>query len=235
MDEQTLERIQKICRFEAHKRFKRVGYLRTVIDLEDLEQEAMIGALRAINSFNEEKGNFDAWVRLGACHALQKFERDISGQDHVVYEARKRVLDERQDSGGEKRNSEEISKRTGIPIEIVVEVLKTEYGSPISLVSLDAPVGEDEEGEFTLKDIIADRSRIPELKNSKAKKIIEYAFGQISEREQRVLELSVVEDMTIDEIAQEVHLSRESVLDLLRWAKIRASQSSRGRTNGYMD
>jgi RNA polymerase sigma factor (sigma-70 family) len=79
-----VERVLPLVRRDARR------YVGDGVSLEDLEQEAIVGALRAIASFDPSKGPFLPWMRTWTRHALQRAvaeqARPVRLPTHVLWE-----------------------------------------------------------------------------------------------------------------------------------------------------
>ena len=89
-----------------------------------------------------------------------------------------------------------------------------DVSSAYSPAALDAPLGRDDEGARTVADTLGEedeRLELVELGNTVAP-----AFRALPEREQTILRMRFVEDLTQAEIAERVGVSQMHVSRLLR-------------------
>ena len=107
-----------------------------------------------------------------------------------------------------------MAEATEPELEEVLEAM--DLSSAYSPTPLDAPMGGDEEGDRTVGDTLGsedDRYELVELGHSVAP-----AFRELPEREQVILKLRFVDDLTQAEIAERVGVSQMHVSRLIRRA-----------------
>lgn len=186
----------------------------------DLIQEGNIGLMKAVDKFEYKRDlKFSTyatwWIKQAISRAIADQARTIRIPIHMIDTVNKinKAQRDYMQKHGKESDIDNIAKEVAIPIDKIKNVIKMTK-EPISL---DAPIGNDDDGKYG--DFVEDKNIVGPMEQVLKEDLrnqIEEVLSQLNERERAVIKmrfglLDDESDRTLEEIGKELNVTRERV------------------------
>lgn len=214
-------------------------YRAASIPMMDLIQEGNLGLMKAVERFDVSRGfKFSTYA---TCWIRQAITRHIAEQGRVIHlpvhvndsiNKIKRAKAEIAAEKGSEATIEEVAERIGMKLEDA-KMIET---AAQDTISLETPIGQNEDNDSTLGDMVADDTA-PEvdakINNDDLHKSLKKIIKSLTVREQQVIQARFPLDgstpATLEDLGEKMGLTRERIRQIEAKALEKMSRNSRGK------
>ncbi len=208
--------------------------------LLDVINEGNIGLMKAVERFNPRKGaklsTYAAlWIKQSIRRALSNQSKTIRLPVHVVDKVHKlhRASVELTETLGREPTDDELAKRLGIPPSRVAQLRVC----GVNPVSLDAPIGDEDDNRFS--DIVEDEGAMTPYELLRVKTMrqeIREHIQHLTPREAAIISmrfgLDGKEPRTLDDVGKKFKVTRERIRQIQELALGKLRRRVEARDNG---
>jgi len=187
--------------------------------LDDLEQVASVGLVKAIERFDADRAaDFSSYAAVTILGELKRYFRDLSWALHVPRSVKDRAFginraaDKLYCKLGRSPTPQQVAEELGLGVEETLEAMLA--AAAYSTVPLDAPLRSNGDAAITIADSLTYTDDSFDLVEHRA--TLRRALRSTQERERHILYLRFSEGLPQREIADRIGISQMQVSRLLR-------------------